>query len=269
MAYSFYEPQETIWRTTGAIFAYLKNNLRLVWASIKYYIPYLLIFIALALSHQFFAETLEMKVLGFFLLVLGLLGKACIMPFLAITWHRIVLQGPDNFRFANPLRPHKSEWKFMGFGALLFMTLTILAAAVTGLPLFVKDYVSTGGVVLLMLIGVSFVFYFGVRASLVFPSIAVEGAHSFREVFQLSKGFFWKIILTIFLSMICFMLIMLVLMIPFFIIMMIVSAFLVHLPFFGILAMTLSAIVQILSESMGTIIGVMVLSNYYAVITQK
>jgi hypothetical protein len=269
MSYSYFEPKETIWSSVGSIFGYIKNNLRLVWASIQYYLPYLLVFLALSFSHQFLVQTIETKIIGVIALFAGLLGKAYIMPFFAITWHRIILQGLDEFVYANPLKPQKSEWKFIGFGALLFLTMSVFSVIGAISPLYLQYIADATPVGHLFLIAFALLVYFFVRASLVFPSIAVGSHLSIREVFALSKGYVWKIVLTGLLASVCMMLILLVLMVPFFLITSALTIFIVHSSIQAALLFCVSAAVQIFTEALGTMIGVMVLSNYYAVITKK
>lgn len=204
------------------------------------------------ISDLFFAESKN----GFSLF--GIIS-AYFVTVLAITWHRVVIHGPDNYTPMNPFKPKRHELAFVGMGFLLGLIVVIISgglvfgAIVTSSPIMVLLAV----VVILALI---YMFY---RVCFYFPAKAVNSGITLSQAFRLTNGYLWKTISSTFraalwtiLMVIAFVLAMGVFL----------TFILMFIPFGGaieILSLIVVLPMKLYFEPLLTIIGVTALSNYY------
>ena len=109
---------------------------------------------------------------------------------LAISWHRVVIQGPDNYTPMNPFNPQRHEWAFIGMGIATFCFVFLVA--------FVSVYgaASTESLVMVGLAAIVtlFAMYFSYRLSFYFPAKAVNAEITVDQAFCLTKGYVLKLL---------------------------------------------------------------------------
>ena len=68
----------------------------------------------------------------------GNLLVAYLYSCLVISWHRVVIHGPNDFQPMNPLKPEKTDWVFIGMGILLGIGVGIVIGIISavGIALF-------------------------------------------------------------------------------------------------------------------------------------
>ena len=124
----------------------------------------------------------------FFLgLVLQILA-GYVFAVIAISWHRLILLGPDQYKPMDILKPEKHEMEFV-------IVLTLISAIIPGIVGYVAmkqtldmDPAAFIGFALLGLI-FPYVTY---KMSFYFPAKAVNASISFKDSFHLTFGYFWK-----------------------------------------------------------------------------
>lgn len=249
-----YQPTLGIKETAQNIKFFREANMATFWRIYKPLLPYILAlhFLDAVISDLYFPESEGGFGLGAFISVY-------FVTVLVISWHRVVIQGPDDFKPMNPFRPQKHEWVFIGVGVLLglgmaFVTISTAFAAIYSdqkALIFVSFFIIFLGV---------YVIY---RLSFYFPAKAVNANMTLGQAFRLSKGYLWKLIASSFLASIRFVLLYVCLML---------AAMTV---LFGLMTVTGPGFAHTLGfflfgipsavyfEPLLTIIGVTALSNYY------
>ena len=175
---------------------------------------------------------------------------------IAISWHRLVLLGRGNCTPMNPLSPQRHEIEFL-------IILAILSSAPYLLNLLVMFGQVTAMAILLLPFMIAFIYVF-YKVSFMFPAKAVNAKLSVKESFQLTKGYFWKMLWTYILASWRVVLVL-------FAVMIVGSMVAVPLATFSggntqlvVISMQLIYIpVIIYFQPLLTVIGVTVLSNYY------
>lgn len=166
---------------------YIKDNHHAFWSIMKPLIPVIIgltlldTIISQALSTD--EETVDFSV-GYILI--GYLYTT-----LSISWHRLVIHGPDNFIAMSPLKPKKNELKFLFVGLGLG-----IAGAMIGVILGVSSTFA-GPIAALMAIPiliVAYIFIF-VRISFYFPALATDNPISLKQAFRMTKGYVSSILL--------------------------------------------------------------------------
>ncbi len=120
--------------------------------------------------------------------VIGSLLCAYFYVCLAISWHRIVIDGPDNAVPMNPWKPQRHEWAFIGVGIGLYLSIFVVAlivgvigALIHPLAIFILGFA--------LLIAAFYVFC---RLAIYFPAKAVNRSLTLKEAYALSHGLIWK-----------------------------------------------------------------------------
>lgn len=182
---------------------FVKKNLSVFWDIFKPFLPYV---IGLAVF--------DMVITHFFMPINKTTGEAYEFPLggliagyfytcLAITWHRVVIHGAENYEPMNPFNPKKSELAFVGMGIALFMGmffggffLGMMAALINpALIVLVLPFIIIGTWIWMKLM-----FYFPAKAT---------GRHiSLRQSFSMTTGYIWKMIASSFLAYLKLLLIM-------------------------------------------------------------
>lgn len=191
---------------------------------------------------------------------IGELISTYFITMLVISWHRVVIHGPDHFRFADPLKPNKDELAFLGMGILLGVGVGVFTIA-GGLPLLIFG---KGGYALGVLIACVIAFYMFYKACFYFPAKAAGSTITLAESFKLTKGYLWKMICASFLASLP----TLGMMVAYLLVIIAGAGFLlfntVGMSPIAIILMTLLSLPIVLYfNPLLTIYGVTALSNYY------
>ena len=109
---------------------------------------------------------------------------------LVISWHRVVIHGPDNYVPMNPFKPQKHELVFIGVGFLIGVILFISGFVMGFLSVVLKAPV-IGIAIVPMLCVALYVVY---RLMFFFPAKAVNAQITLKEAYDMSKGYLWKVI---------------------------------------------------------------------------
>ena len=120
---------------------------------------------------------------------LGSLITAYFFSILVITWHRVVIHGPDNFERVNPFKPKKHELVFMGMGILLGILMVIGGAVVGAIGAVLGPFGLLVGITG-VLVGAIYLSY---KVCFYFPAKAVNSSITLKESFGLTKGYIWKL----------------------------------------------------------------------------
>ncbi|AEP10610.1 putative membrane protein [Micavibrio aeruginosavorus ARL-13] len=114
-----------------------------------------------------------------------------------IGWHRVLLHGPERAKPVDPFHPEKSDLAFIGMGWLLVVAgfALVVFSTVLGAALF--SAVSLRPAVgLLTLAAILGVLYCGYRLCFYFPAKAVRSHMSFKESFDRTDGYVWRLLCT-------------------------------------------------------------------------
>lgn len=181
---------------------------------------------------------------------------------LVISWHRVVIHGPNQYEPMNPFKPKKSELAFIGVGLLIFFIPFLIGfAGAFGLS-FLDQRMLLVGFGLIMLVLITFI---TVRLSFYFPAKATEQNLTLQKAFEVSKGYVLRLIAVPFLASIRVLLAM--------ILFVVVIAVLGSMAFLSsspegsdiadIFGTILALPVLLYFQPIMTVLGVTVLSNYY------
>ena len=182
---------------------FVKDNLSVFWDIFKPFIPFVLAATILDIVvtelympvHQQTGEKIEFP--------LGGLIAAYFFTCLAISWHRVVIHGADDYTPMNPFKPKKSELAFVGMGAALFVgvffggfILGLVAALIhQALMILVIPFI-----IVAVYAWTKFMFYFPAKAT---------GRHiSLKESYQMTTGYVWKMVAASFVAYLKLLLIM-------------------------------------------------------------
>jgi hypothetical protein len=184
-----YTTTDTIIATTKNVLLYPLNNVEMFWRILKPYVPYIIAchVIALVLNIVGIGPHAGSGIGG--------LLSVYFMTCFAITWHRVVIFGPQRTTPVNPLAPTRKELEFMGIVVLLF----VVMLAVVGVGYAVTRFLGgIGGLVTLVLSLAAL--YCALRISFIYPAKAADAPISFAQAFAMTKGYVWRIFATNFLT---------------------------------------------------------------------
>lgn len=161
---------------------FINENMPVLWSIIKPFLPWIigLHLLDIFVTMIFMPDSEN----GF---SLGSLIATYFYTCFVITWHRVVIHGPDNFVTMNPFSPKKHEIVFMGMGILVGVT-SIFSAFLAG---FMSALIPVIGIIILI-VTLGFLFFVGFRISFYFPAKAVDNSLSIKQAYKLSKGYFWS-----------------------------------------------------------------------------
>lgn len=170
-----------IYETAANTRAFVKDNKETFWTAFKPLIPYifgLLLFdliLSFVIGHTF---------------SLGSILANYFFAALAITWHRVVLLGPDQYEAMNPFKPKKHELVFMLMGVGVALIVFLIVALFIGIfaifgPIFLAISIFLG-ILLSIFLSARFTFYF--------PAKAVNADLSLIGALHLSKGYAFNLV---------------------------------------------------------------------------
>lgn len=107
--------------------AFVKQFTPVFWRILKPLLPWMIAchLLDAIVTPLFFAPDGEFK--------LGTILSAYFYTSLVISWHRVVIEGPDHAIPMNPFKPQRHEWTFIGVGIGLYLSVILIAVLVGGL----------------------------------------------------------------------------------------------------------------------------------------
>lgn len=249
-----YQPSFVAKDTAQNITNFVEVNKNEFWKIFKPLMPFIAgcYILDAVISDLFFADSED----GFGLFAIF---ASYFLTVLVITWHRVVIHGPDNYIPMNPFKPKRHELVFIGVGFLLGLVMgligagVVIGAAVTASPVMII-------IAVIVVLAMIYILY---RVCFYFPAKAVDASITLSQAFVLTKGYLWKIISATFRA--SFKLILLL--IAFVIVAAIcVFVLVMFLPLSGmpmVLGLIVDLPMQLYFGPLLTIIGVTALSNYY------
>lgn len=249
-----YQPTLGARETARNIKGFIAENKAEFWKIFKPLMPYIIVLALLdvVITDLYMPESDN----GF---PLGSVISGYFFSVLAISWHRVVINGVDNYEPMNPFKPKRHELMFIVMGFVIAIGMIVAGVALVAIS-YMMGVMAAAVVVMIALIGFTFVFF---RLCLYFPAKAVNAEITLRQVFDLSKGYLWKCMnasffasLKMMILLFVYMIVMVVVMVP------------VYMSGSGVVPMAafefiLTLPMVIYFSPILTIIGVTVLSNYY------
>lgn len=171
---------------------YLKDHKDTFWNILKPLIPYLVAATFLDVVISILLSTDEKD----FRSSMGSLICAYFVTALIISWHRLVIHGPEHFVPMNPFKPKKNEIKYLLVPIGLFVGFFIITMAIVFLGSLLGPAV-IGISVFLLVIAATF---FSLRIVFYFPALATDSPVTLAEAYKMTKGYVWKMFATGFLA---------------------------------------------------------------------
>ena len=128
-------------------------------------------------------------------MLLTQLALAYLFAVIAISWHRLILLGPENYQPMDTFNPKKNELEFIGMLALV----SFLIPWAFQLLVINPSILGGAGPLVIFILSIGFI-YFCYKISFYFPAKAVDAPITIKNSFALTKGYFWKMIICYFLS---------------------------------------------------------------------
>ena len=251
-------PTLEIKETSRNVGDFIKNHKEVFWNIVKPLLPWIvgLYAIDIFVTVVFMPESKN----GF---SLGSIVANYFYTALVISWHRVVIHGPENAVPMNPFKPQKHELIFLGMGVLLGLAAFVVGFIIGGGAFFIHPALGIAALLILMPLGA----YIGYRLSFYFPAKAVNNSITFKKAFSLTKGYFWKLMGASFMASVKYILGIFVFFILVFIVLTILGFILGSIGdnaiIQGIFGLIFSIPVLAYFYPLIIIVGVTTLSNYY------
>lgn len=179
---------------------FVRENKDIFWTVFKPLIPYIaaLIFIDVVIAYAQFIQNPDDPAVGNF--QPGGIIASYFFSCLIITWHRVVLDGPDRFKAMNPFKPEKRDWAFIGMGIGVFMIGFIIPFLVGIISGVIAGLTGMKFMLILIFPAVIYAMYLTFKFLFYFPSKATGNNLTLKQSYKLTKGYVWKIIASNFLA---------------------------------------------------------------------
>ncbi|MCB9987965.1 MAG: hypothetical protein H6868_01375 [Rhodospirillales bacterium] len=169
-------------RETGAMIrTFTKENMGYFWLYLRPLLPWIIGLHALDVLGNIMIP--QMRGNFIFGSVIAAYFYTCFM----ITWHRVVLFGPERTDPVNPFKPEKSDLAFLGMGIGVFLGLLVIGALSS-----VLFFLGAPGIIMFVAI-IIFLFYAFIKVCFYFPAKAVRSHLSLRQSYKATNGYIWKI----------------------------------------------------------------------------
>lgn len=249
-----YEPTFGIKDTAQNVRFFVEANMDAFWRIYKPLLPYILgcYLLDAVITDIYFSQSKS----GFQLFELL---SSYFLTALVISWHRVVIQGPDDYEPMNPFRPKRHEWAFIGVGILIAVGVFLIAFGTVWGAILTRD----GFWGLLSFAAVLAAIYGAYRLSFYFPARAVNAGVTLKQAFRLSKGYLLRLVCASFMASIRLFLMT----VGYVFVVMFVYGLFVEITGLsrlnGIVGFVLMLPVYIYFQPLMTVMGVTALSNYY------
>ncbi|NCT40119.1 MAG: hypothetical protein GW778_00450 [Alphaproteobacteria bacterium] len=166
---------------------FIKENMEVFWDVFKPLIPYIVALHLFDIVITNFFMPIDAKSGERIDFTLGGLIAGYFYTCLAITWHRVVIHGPDNFTPMNPFKPKKSELAFIGMGIALFAGIFVGGFIFGLLAAIINPFL-----LILIIPFIFFATYAWLKCMFYFPSKATGNTITLKQSFEMTKGYMWK-----------------------------------------------------------------------------
>ncbi len=112
---------------------------------------------------------------------------------LMVSWHRVVIHGPDRYEPMNPFKPKLSEWAFIGMGVLIFLIAGFVGGLFIGGFSVIAAHMQSPHIFALIFPVIVLIVYCIIRYSFYFPAKATENSITLKQSILMSKGYVWKL----------------------------------------------------------------------------
>ena len=248
--------------------SFIKGNKDVFWAILKPLLPFIIVFSILDVFVTELLMPINKKTGEPYEFPGGGLIASYFLTCLAITWHRVVIHGPDNYESMNPFNPRKSELAFVGMGILLFMSM-FLGGALIGFSIALID----SALLALLLVFLPLGLYLWTKFMFYFPAKATGRHITLGQSFKMTTGYVWKLLAASFLAYLKLLFIMFGLLILLMVLLTTVYAFGLPEAYENSAEIILISLFTLptagLIQPLFTVIWVTVLSNYYQYVMQN
>lgn len=263
MSILHYQPTPNFKDTGRNVRQYLTEHMDAFWDIFKPLMPYIAIcsFLDLVITEHFMPIHEESGEPHGFMLFLIIANYFLFC--LVISWHRVIIHGPDNYTPMSPFKPTRGEMVFIAMG----LGLTIAALAIGAIVGFISALIGP------FLLGISIFALFivfihiGCRLSFYFPAKATGNDITLKKAYALSEGYVLRLVFTPLLASWRLILLMLAYYIMGFLVLLVVGSIFgsyIESGAGAVLAQFLYMLpVDLFFSPVLTVIGVTVLSNYY------
>ena len=179
---------------------------------------------------------------------------------LIISWHRVVLDGPDRFTPMNPFKPQKSEWAFIGMSILVFL-IPFFAGVIGGILTAATNGAALAIIILIALILVAILIM--LKVVFYFPSKATGNTITLKQSFKMTDGYIIRMFCANILAALKPFLIMMAYLILAGVLVGSLAFAAQNSAFTSFLGFVYAMPIVLYFQPLLTIIGVTVLSNYY------
>lgn len=248
---------------------FIKGNMDAFWTIFKPLAPYIVVLTIIDIVVTEFFMPTNSKTGEPYEFPLGGLLAGYFYTCLAITWHRVVIHGSENYEPMKPFNPKKSELAFIGMGIALF-----LALFAGGFTIGLAGALINPAIMILILPFIIMATYFWMKVMFYFPAKATGRHVTLKQSFSMTKGYIWKMIAASFLAYIKLFLIMLAYLIVGFSIIAALGFLIGSLglsPAFAgsVLGIIFMIPLVVFFQPLFAVIWVTVLSNYYQYVMQN
>lgn len=115
---------------------------------------------------------------------------------LIISWHRVVINGVDNFIPMKPFKPEKHELGFIGMVLMIWLSVTVVSV----IMVFIVAPFGRTAILVLPIVAILALLYVSLRICFYFPAKAVNKSITLKQAFHASNGYLFKIIISSFMA---------------------------------------------------------------------
>jgi hypothetical protein len=107
-----------------------------------------------------------------------------------ITWHRVVIHGPDRYTPMKAFKPKRHELAFIFMPFLLFVLFGLAVGIVIGISAVISKILFA----ILAIAAFILIIVGAFRISFYFPGKAIGADMSFKKSWSMTKGYIWKML---------------------------------------------------------------------------
>lgn len=190
MSILHYQPTPNFKDTGRNVRHYVNEHMDAFWDIFKPLMPYIAIciFLDLVITEHFMG--INPKTGEPYNFVLFSIIANYFLACLIISWHRVIIHGPDSYTAMNPFKPSRGE---IGFIAMA-IGLTIATFVISAIIGAISALISPALIGLAIPVLVIFIIFMACRLSFYFPAKAIGNDLTLKQAFALSEGYVLRLI---------------------------------------------------------------------------